>query len=167
MKMHMDRRVRWVGAAPDCVFRVVCRIGGDHGWFFPRWIWQLRGWIDHLVGGPGLRAGRRHPEELRVGDSVDSWLVTAVESSKRLELRAETKLPGEGTLEFELDPEADRPLTTRLTQTASFKAHGLWGTAYWLILIPVHKYVFSQMIRGIGRESELEEATSLSKQAFP
>lgn len=153
---YVDRRTRQVKASPDAVFRVMCRIGGDYGWFSPRWIWKLRGWLDRMVGGPGLRMGRRHPEELHVGDTVDCWRVAAVESSARLELHALMKLPGDGRLQFRFDTEDQPSRTTRLTQTASFKPHGIWGMTYWFVLLPVHKYVFSRMIRGIGRAAEAE-----------
>ena len=149
-----------MSASPDGVFRVVCRVGGDYGWFTPRWIWQLRGLMDRLAGGPGLQAGRRHPEELRVGDTVDCWRVTSMEPSRRLELHALMKLPGEGTLEFKLEPEDGKSRATRLTQTAGFRSHGMWGTTYWLVLLPVHGYVFRRMIRGIARASERENATT-------
>jgi hypothetical protein len=156
--VHVDRRFRSVNAPPDAVFRVICRLGGKHGWFTPRWIWRLRGLMDLAVGGPGLRAKRRHPEELRVGDTVDCWHVVAVEPATRLELHALMKLPGAGLLEFRLDPEKGPSRTTLLTQSAEFAPHGLWGTIYWMALLPIHDYVFGRMIRGIGRAAESEAA---------
>lgn len=163
MKTYCDRRTQKIRAAPDCVFRVVCRVGGTYGWFSPRWIWRLRGWMDRVVGGPGLRAGRRHPKELRVGDTIDFWRVDILESPKRLQLTAEMKLPGEGTLEFDLAPGDNHLLVTRLRQTAEFTPNGLWGKIYWMLLTPVHKYVFQRMISGIARVSEREEGIVLSK----
>jgi uncharacterized protein YndB with AHSA1/START domain len=157
--VHVDRRFRSVNAPPETVFRVICRLGGKHGWFTPHWVWQLRGLMDIMVGGPGLRVGRRHPEEMRVGDTVDCWHVVAVEPPARLELHTLMKLPGAGLLEFRLDPEKGPSRTTLLTQSAEFAPHGLWGTIYWMVLLPIHDYVFSRMIRGIGRAAEGEVAT--------
>lgn len=156
--VHVDRRFRSVNAPPEAVFRVVCRLGGTHGWFTPRWIWQLRGLMDLMVGGPGLRVGRRHPEEMHVGDTVDCWYVVAVEPPTRLVLHALMKLPGAGLLEFRLDPEKGPSRTTLLTQSAEFAPHGLWGTIYWMVLLPIHDFVFGRMIRGIGRAAENEAA---------
>ena len=154
--IHVDRRVRSVNASPETIFRVVCRMGGRNGWFTPKWIWQLRGLMDRMVGGPGLRLGRRHPDELYVGDIVDCWYVAAVEPDRRLELHALMKLPGEGMLEFKVDPEQGPSRTTLLTQSAEFAPNRFFGTVYWMVLLPIHDYVFSRMIRGIGREAEYE-----------
>ena len=87
--------------APDwAVFRAVCRVGGGHGWYAANWLWRIRGWIDLLAGGPGLRRGRRDPETVGYGEALDFWRVVGFEHDKRLALRAEMKLPGEALIEF-------------------------------------------------------------------
>jgi hypothetical protein len=118
--------------------------------------------MDRMIGGPGLQTGRRHPQELHVGDIVDCWRVAAVIPSARLELRALMKLSGDGRLEFMLAPDGGGSRATRLTQTASFLPNGIWGTTYWFVLLPIHKYVFRRMIRGIARAGEKEAARSLT-----
>jgi hypothetical protein len=100
-----DRRSVRVEASPDRLFRVVCRIGGEQGWFAADPLWKIRGAIDRLIGGPGLSRGRRHPDELSYGDVLDFWRVSGIEPKKRLVLRAEMKLPGEALLEFVVEPE--------------------------------------------------------------
>ena len=154
--VHVDRRFRSVEAPPETVFRVICRMGGRHGWFSPRWLWQVRGLMDRMVGGPGLRVGRRHPEELQVGDIVDCWYVASVEPGVSLELNALMKLAGEGMLKFRLDRGKGPSRTTLLTQSAEFAPCGFTGTLYWMLLLPVHDYVFRRMIRGIGDTAEYE-----------
>jgi uncharacterized protein YndB with AHSA1/START domain len=143
-----DRRSRLVEAAPEAVWRAVVRIGGGHGWYAADWLWRLRGWMDRLVGGPGLRRGRRDPDEVGYGEAIDFWRVTGLERGRRLSLRAEMKLPGEALLEFDVAPEGSG---TRLTQTARFLPRGLAGLAYWYAVLPVHGFVFDRMIRGICR----------------
>ena len=119
-----DRRSLVVEAPPEAVWRAVVRIGGGHGWYAADGLWRLRGWLDRLVGGPGLRRGRRDPDEVGFGEALDFWRVTGIEKNRRLSLRAEMKLPGEALLEFALEPEA---AGTRLTQTARFLPRGLRG----------------------------------------
>jgi hypothetical protein len=151
-KVFEDRRSEEVGASCAAVFAEVRRIGGDHGYFAADWLWRLRGAMDRLVGGPGLRRGRRHSEKVSYGEAVDFWRVTGVEAGRRLELRAEMRLPGEATLEFACAPiDAER---CRLTQTARFKPRGLAGLAYWYAVAPLHGIVFEGMLRGIRRAAE-------------
>jgi hypothetical protein len=102
--------------------------------------------MDRLVGGPGLRRGRRDPDEVGYGEALDFWRVTGLEKNRRLSLRAEMKLPGEALLEFSLAPEA---AGTRLTQTARFRPRGLAGLAYWYAVLPLHAVVFRGMLQGI------------------
>ncbi len=135
-----------VEAPPEAVWRAVVRIGGGHGWYAADGLWRLRGWMDRLVGGPGLRRGRRDPDEVGYGEALDFWRVTGLEKSRRLSLRAEMKLPGEALLEFTLAPEG---AGTRLTQTARFRPRGLLGLAYWYAVLPLHAVVFAGMLRGI------------------
>ena len=147
----IDARCIDVTAPPRNVFRVIRRIGGATGWYYGNWLWQMRGWCDLLVGGIGLRRGRRDPEELRVGDAVDFWRVEAVEINRRLRFVAEMKLPGRAWLEYTLEPHGGR---TRITQHAIFDPVGLAGLAYWYTVYPLHRFIFSGMLSAIGRKAE-------------
>lgn len=147
----IDSRSIDVTAPSQNVFRVIRRIGGATGWYYANWLWQLRGWCDLLVGGIGLRRGRRDPEELRVGDAVDFWRVEAVEINRRLRLVAEMKLPGRAWLEYTLEPHGGR---TRITQNAIFDPVGLAGLAYWYTVYPLHRIIFGGMLSAIGRKAE-------------
>jgi uncharacterized protein YbjT (DUF2867 family)/uncharacterized protein YndB with AHSA1/START domain len=146
--VFVDRRSLLVEAPPEAVWRAVVRIGGGHGWYAADGLWRLRGRIDRLVGGPGLRRGRRDPDEVGFGEALDFWRVTGLEKNRRLSLRAEMKLPGEALLEFSLEPEA---AGTRLTQTARFLPRGLAGLAYWYAVLPLHGIVFRGMLDGVRR----------------
>lgn len=141
-----------VDAPPDVVFRAVCRIGGGHGWYAAGALWKIRGWMDRLVGGPGLRRGRRDPERVSYGDALDFWRVTEIEAPRRLALRAEMKLPGVAQLAFDLVPLESGG--TRLVQTALFIPRGLGGLAYWYAVLPFHAFVFRGMLDGIRRSAE-------------
>lgn len=144
--------------APDwAAFRAVCRVGGGHGWYTADWLWHIRGWIDRLVGGPGLRRGRRDPESVGYGEALDFWRVVGIERDRRLALRAEMKLPGEALLEFTVEPAGEGRCTLR--QTALFRPRGLLGLAYWYAVVPLHHIVFRGMLRGIERET-IEIATA-------
>lgn len=147
----IDRRECTVNAPAHAVFNAVCQVGGGHGYYAADWLWRIRGAMDRLVGGPGLRRGRRHPQTIHYGDALDFWRVTRVEQDRTLELRAEMKLPGEATLSFEINPDAANPLICRLTQTARFKPRGLGGILYWYAVLPLHHFVFNGMLRGIQR----------------
>ncbi|MBE0566487.1 MAG: DUF2867 domain-containing protein, partial [Krumholzibacteria bacterium] len=111
-------------------------------------LWRARGALDLLAGGVGLRRGRSHPREVRVGDVLDFWRVEAVEPDRLLRLRAEMKLPGRAWLEFAVEP---RPGGSLISQTAVFDPVGLGGLLYWYALYPVHELVFRDMLRGIAR----------------
>jgi uncharacterized protein YbjT (DUF2867 family) len=167
-KVFVDQRSTNVNAPADAVFRVVCRIGGDQGYYAANWLWRLRGGMDRLVGGPGLRRGRRDPERLAFGEAVDFWRVTAIEANRRLTLRAEMKLPGEALLEFRIDPATDGAPHTRLIQTARFKPRGLMGLLYWYAVRPLHIFVFRGMLDGIREAAErlvtetAEDATAVT-----
>ncbi len=149
----VDRQSLDVEAPPRSVYRAVRRIGGRNGWYGADALWRLRGLLDRLVGGPGLRRGRRHPERVRFGDAVDFWRVTGLEPDRRLELRAEMRLPGEARLEFLVERRAD-PGRSRLVQIARFRPRGLAGLIYWYAVLPLHGFVFGRMLRGIGRAAE-------------
>ena len=147
-----DSREIVVNASATEVFRAVCRIGGENGWYSSNWLWVLRGWLDMLVGGPGLRRGRRHPSDLGYGEALDFWRVTDLRQNERLALHAEMKLPGEAMLEFTLEdlPEG----RTRLRQTALFRPKGLFGILYWYAVAPFHHFVFGGMLQGLRKEAE-------------
>jgi uncharacterized protein YbjT (DUF2867 family) len=144
----VDSRTAEVEVPPEAAFAPIQRIGGATGWYYGNILWKLRGWLDLLVGGVGLRRGRRDPLELQVGDAVDFWRVEAIELGRRLRLAAEMKLPGRAWLEFEVTPTTNG---STVRQTAIFDPVGLGGLAYWYALYPVHRLVFAGMLRGIVR----------------
>lgn len=144
-------RTRHVSATPERVWSVLSGLGGQTGWLVWGWAWWLRGMLDKLVGGPGLRRGRRHPQDLLPGEAVDFWRVEEVSAPGLLRLRAEMKVPGRAWLQFETTPEGDG---TQLTQTALFAPVGLFGTLYWYALYPVHRLIFSDMVDAIARRAE-------------
>jgi len=145
--LSLAYRVR-LKATPEEVWQGVTRIGGKTGWYYGDSLWAIRGWADRLLGGSGLRRGRRHPTELRVGDALDFFRVLEIEPARRLLLLAEMKLPGEATLEFRLSPTPDGGV--ELTQTARFLPRGLLGIAYWYALDPFHKNIYQGMLRVIA-----------------
>jgi uncharacterized protein YbjT (DUF2867 family) len=151
-RVFVDRRETLVAATPAALFSAICRIGGGHGYYAADVLWRLRGWLDRLLGGPGLRRHRKHPDEVRFGEALDFWRVTGLEPRRRLELRAEMKLPGEATLTFEIDAAAAGG--TRLVQTARFRPSGLGGLLYWRSVAPLHAIVFRGMLAGIRRHAE-------------
>ena len=134
------------------VFDVITSLGGQNGWYAFNWAWQVRGLLDRLTGGSGLRRGRRDPHDLRVGDAVDFWRVEKVEDEKVLLLRAEMKVPGRAWLQFETHSLSN--VQTRIAQTAFFAPKGLVGLLYWYILYPIHSVIFSSMIRNITLDAE-------------
>lgn len=149
--MIIERRQQMVPVPQTAVFKMVSRLGGQTGWLYLNWAWRVRGWIDRIVGGVGLRRGRRDPETIRIGDAIDFWRVESVEPDKHLRLRAEMKLPGRAWLQFETLPhEAGQ---TRLVQTAFFAPKGLLGLVYWYALYPVHRMIFAGMIRNLARSA--------------
>lgn len=153
-KVFEDPRSIEIDASAADVYRAVCRVGGGNGWYAADWLWRLRGWMDRLVGGPGLRRGRRNPEGVSYGDALDFWRVTNVESERRLELHAEMKMPGIATLTFEIEPDPNGATKCRLLQIARFKPRGVLGLAYWYAVLPLHGFVFRGMQEGIRRAAE-------------
>ena len=149
--MLIERRKANTHAPPEAVFAQFCGFGGERGWPPYTWLWKIRGAMDLAVGGVGLRRGRRHPDEVRIGDAIDFWRVEAVEPDRRLLLRAEMKLPGEGWLQFESVPlEADRHgRQTKVIQTAYFAPRGLLGYLYWYSVYPLHGLVFKGMLKWV------------------
>ena len=146
-----DAREIIINAPIHAAFRAVCRVGGGHGWYAADWLWRLRGWLDLLVGGPGLRRGRRDPESVGYGEALDFWRVVGFERDARLTLRAEMKLPGEALLEFRI--ESLSASQCKLHQIALFKPRGLLGLLYWYAVAPFHGIVFHGMLHGIEREA--------------
>jgi uncharacterized protein DUF2867 len=149
-----DRRQTEVAASAADTFAAVARLGGDTGWYGADWLWRLRGSLDHLVGGPGLRRGRRGAERVAYGDVIDFWRVTGVEPGRRLALRAEMRLPGQAQLEFTIEPLPGRADRVRLVQTARFRPRGLFGLAYWYAVLPLHHVVFGRLLRGVQGAAE-------------
>ncbi|MGW6917532.1 SDR family oxidoreductase [Kitasatospora sp. NPDC054939] len=145
--LYQDVRERTVAVSPAALWRVVEGIGGDNGWYSFPLAWALRGWADRLVGGVGLRRGRRDPGRLRVGDSLDFWRVEEIEPGRLLRLRAEMRLPGLAWLELSVSPDGDGGAHYR--QRAVFHPHGLAGHAYWWSVAPFHAVVFGGMARNI------------------
>lgn len=148
-----DERVRVVHAPPSVVHRVVCGIGGARGWYSGEWLWELRGLLDKVVGGPGMRRGRRDPDDLRVGDALDFWRVEALVPGRLLRLRAEMRLPGEASLAWELEPGPGSGTTT-VRQVATFVPRGLLGRVYWYAVAPFHGFVFPGVLAGLADEAE-------------
>jgi uncharacterized protein YbjT (DUF2867 family) len=147
------REVRsvYVNATPSVVFRSFSSLGGRRGWLVWEWAWRIRGMVDKLIGGPGLRRGRRHPKELLPGETLDFWRVEEVISTRLLRLRAEMRLPGQAWLQWETKPHGTG---SRLVQTALFAPVGLWGTVYWYGLYPLHRAIFNDMVKAIARDAE-------------
>jgi uncharacterized protein YbjT (DUF2867 family) len=147
----VSSRVASVPASPHEVFAPIQRIGGLTGWYAVDWFWRLRGLLDKLRGGDGMRRGRRDPDNLEVGDTIDFWRVERVDSDRRLLLAAEMRIPGRLWLQFDVEAD-DRH--TELRQTTVFDPAGYLGLAYWYMLYPVHHTIFGAMLRGVHRASQ-------------
>jgi hypothetical protein len=150
--MYIERRQTLVNLPADTVFRAYTGIGGERGWFYLDWAWAARGWLDKIVGGVGLRRGRRHPDDIWVGESLDFWRVEELTPNRHMRLQAEMKLPGKAWLEFESEPQEDNQ--TLLTVTAYFDAHGFFGFIYWYAMWPFHKFIFDGLTRKIAERAE-------------
>lgn len=148
--MIVERRERIVAATPERVFAEVERLGGAAGWPYANLLWRARGLVDRIVGGVGMRLGRRDPERLRVGDALDFWRVEAVDRPTLLRLRAEMRLPGRAWLQYEVEPD---PGGARLVQTAFFEPRGLGGLAYWYALYPAHAKIFAGTVRVLAERA--------------
>ncbi|MDJ0975426.1 MAG: SDR family oxidoreductase [Planctomycetota bacterium] len=162
--LFVDRRESDVAASAQDTYAVVSAIGGHRGYYYADWLWRVRGWLDQLVGGPGLRRGRRDPVRVHFGDAIDFWRVTGVEVDRLLALRAEMKLPGVARLAFTIEPKDDG--TTHLVQEARFKPKGLFGLLYWYSVLPLHHVVFRGMLREIG-EAAVARAEARAAAAAP
>jgi len=148
-----------VAFPPEPLFRSFTGLGGERGWLYMNWAWEIRGVLDQLAGGPGFRRGRRDPDHLRDEDALDFWRVEAVEPGRSLRLRAEMKVPGRAWLQFEVVPRDGGSL---LTQTAYFAPRGLAGHLYWYALHPVHAAIFRNLVRRV-----VERAQTLAPLAAP
>ena len=145
-----DEREVVIDAPASAAFRAVCRVGGANGWY-AAWLWNIRGGLDRLAGGPGLRRGRRNPDTLRYGDALDFWRVVGFDQDSYLSLRAEMRLPGQALLEFRIQPDGAQQCTLR--QTALFEPKGLFGLLYWYVVLPFHNLIFRGMLAGIQRNA--------------
>ena len=143
---RVDSRAAWADSSPPEAFRPIARIGGKTGWYYGNRLWRLRGFLDRLVGGIGMRRGRRDPDTLHPGEALDFWRVEAVEPDHLLRLAAEMRLPGRAWLQFEVTPEKGGSL---IRQTAIFDPVGLPGLVYWYALWGIHQVVFAGMLRNI------------------
>lgn len=142
----VDSRTRTIDCSAAQAFQPIRRIGGETGWYYGNWLWKVRGFLDLLVGGVGVRRGRRDPDHVRVGDTLDFWRVEKIVEDKVLRLSAEMKVPGRAWLEFEVTEQDGR---TEVRQTAIFDPVGLFGILYWYSLFPLHEFVFRGMLRNI------------------
>jgi hypothetical protein len=141
--MHID-------AQPESVYRIITGLGGRQGWLYLNGLWELRGFMDRLVGGPGLR-GRKNVDTLGEGDILDYYRVEALETNRLVRLRAELKTPGLGWMEWRIHPRPGGDVL--LTQIAFFAPKGVPGFLYWYLLLPFHQLVFSGLIRAIARRA--------------
>jgi uncharacterized protein YbjT (DUF2867 family) len=141
----------------DCpaatLFDQVQRVGGDRGWYYADMLWEVRGWIDRVIGGVGLRRGRRDPTNVFLGEAIDFWRVEDMVPGERLLLHAEMKVPGDAWLEFRALPLEDGS-RSQLIQTAFFRPLPFWGRLYWNVLHPIHRLIFRGMARNIARAAE-------------
>jgi len=158
--MLIERRQKTVNSSAAAVFHAFSGLGGGRGWPPDNWLWRLRGALDRMIGGVGMRRGRRHPDELRQGEALDFWRVELVERDHLLRLRAEMKLPGQGWLQFEAINREDG--RTDLVQTAYFASKGLSGLLYWYGVYPLHRLIFSRMIDAIAARAEANGGQALN-----
>jgi uncharacterized protein YbjT (DUF2867 family) len=150
--MYVEKRQQLLDLSPRDVFRSYTGIGGERGWLYMDWSWGMRGWMDKAVGGVGLRRGRRHPDEIRAGESLDFWRVEEVQKDRLMRLRAEMKLPGKAWLQFESEPKEGKTL---FTVTAYFAPHGLFGFLYWYAMWPFHKFIFDGLTRQVASRARV------------
>jgi len=152
-----------VDASKEAVFGALSSLGGEREWLVWNWAWRLRGLLDSLVGGPGLRRGRRDPTELLPGEAVDFWRVEEIQPPYLLRLRAEMKMPGKGWLQWETREEGNQ---TRLIQSALFEPHGFFGWVYWYGSYPFHAFIFDGMVEAIARMATESERKNGEKAAI-
>lgn len=157
----VDSRTRTVDLNAEQAFLPIRRIGGQTGWYYGTWLWKIRGFMDLLAGGVGVRRGRRDPDHIRVGDTLDFWRVEQIVDNKILRLAAEMKVPGRAWLEFEVTEEDG---ICKVRQTAIFDPVGLFGIVYWYSLFPLHELVFRGMLRNICKSAVKSAEKTTSKQ---
>ena len=143
----VDSRTKKVFATASEAFTPIRKIGGKTGWYYGDWLWKIRGFLDLLIGGVGVRRGRRDPEHVSVGDALDFWRVEQIQEGRLLRLRAEMKVPGRAWLEFEV---VEHEGISTIRQTAIFDPVGILGLAYWYALYPLHQFVFAGMLRNLS-----------------
>lgn len=156
--MYIETRQVLLDLKPETVYRSYMGIGGTRGWMYMDWAWAMRGWMDKAVGGVGLRRGRRHPDEVYAGESLDFWRVEEVEKNRLLRLRAEMKLPGKAWLEFKSEPppEGDKQYDkTLFTVTAYFAPHGLFGFLYWYAMWLPHRFIFDGLTNRLASRAKV------------
>lgn len=156
----VDRQVVETSASREDLFGAFSRIGGSVGYYTYNWAWRLRGFLDTLVGGVGLRRGRRHPQEIRLHDTVDFWRVSAITSGEFLQLSADMRLPGEAWLEWRT---TDSDGKTQLEQTAYFRPRGLAGRLYWYAVLPFHQLIFGKMARKISEAAATRASIEVAR----
>ena len=149
--LFIDEREQDTTATRDQVWQVLSSLGGTTGWYGFEWLWRIRGRIDSVFGGVGMRRGRRDQNVLRVGDPLDFWRIAEVKDNETLLLRAEMRVPGQAWLEFKI---SDRPTGTHVVQRAIFRPRGLAGRLYWWVLIPFHAIIFPGMLRNALAQAE-------------
>jgi uncharacterized protein YbjT (DUF2867 family) len=160
--MFVEHRQRLVSLPPEYVYRSYTGVGGKRGWLYMDWAWALRGWLDKLVGGVGLRRGRRDSDDIRTGESLDFWRVEMVNPGHQMRLYAEMKLPGKAWLEFQSIPQENNQ--TLLTTTAYFDPHGVLGFLYWYAMWPFHKFIFDGLTRRIAERAQALAASPINAQ---
>jgi uncharacterized protein YbjT (DUF2867 family) len=154
----VDSRTIEVSVPPAQAFAPIERIGGAQGWYFASFLWQIRGFVDLLLGGVGMRRGRRDPHMVAVGEALDFWRVESLEPNRMLGLVAEMKVPGRAWLQFEVEPTSHGSV---IRQTAIFDPAGLGGLLYWYALYPIHYFIFQGMLRNIAATAEHESDLAL------
>jgi len=148
---YIERREQVVDASPEACYMAFTSLGGDTGWLYWDWTWSIRGWMDEAVGGVGLRRGRRHATDLRVGEAVDFWRVEALEPNRLMRLRAEMKVPGRAWLECQVKPLNDGKSLLQIN--ALFEPKGVGGPLYWYFFYIPHVFIFSGMARKIAERA--------------
>jgi len=151
LKVLQDHRIIESEIPAGKIFQAFQSVGGDNGWYYANWLWQLRGIMDRMIGGVGMRRGRRHPIEIRIRDAIDFWRVEKFEPGRSLKLKAEMKLPGQAWLEFKVKSSSDQ--TAVFEQIATFLPANWIGYFYWYAIFPVHLLVFKNMAKGIVRHA--------------
>lgn len=150
--MFLEKRQTLTNLPADAIFRAFSGIGGERGWMYMDWAWAIRGWMDKAVGGVGLRRGRRHPDDIRAGESLDFWRVESFTPGRCMRLRAEMKVPGKAWLEFQVTPQENGK--NLFVQTAYFAPRGLFGYLYWYAMWPAHRFIFDGMLRRLVTRAE-------------